>query len=253
MGKLDGKVAVITGATSGMGKATAWLFAQEGAKVVMGTRRSERGEAMQKEMLEKGYDVIWVTTDVRIPGDCFNLVEKAVEKYGRIDILCNIAGINGCGAYAFHESNDDFRDNMFKTDLWGVFDTCKAAIPYMLKQGGGNIVNVASVAGLIAMPVDVVYSTVKGAVKQFSISLAAQYGEQGIRVNCLCPGLTKTEIGGGIFVEGNEIADHIISTLPLKRICLPEEQAKAILFLASDDSSFCCGTVLVADGGEIIV
>jgi NAD(P)-dependent dehydrogenase (short-subunit alcohol dehydrogenase family) len=253
MGKLDGKVAVITGTTSGMGRATAWLFAEEGAKVVMGARRFERGQQMEKEMREKGYDALWVTTDVRIPGDCFNLVNKAVETYGRVDILVNDAGINGEGSYLFHESTDEFRDNMFKTDLWGVFDTCKAAIPHMLKQGKGSIVNVSSVAGITACPGDVIYSTVKGAVRLFSIAMAYNYGPLGIRVNCLAPGLTKTEMGGGALEEvGNAFVEKIMASLPLKRFGEAEEHAKAILYLASDDSSFCNGAVLVSDGGEII-
>ncbi|MDR3364067.1 MAG: SDR family oxidoreductase, partial [Clostridiales Family XIII bacterium] len=154
MGKLDGKVAVITGTTSGMGEAAAWLFAKEGAKVVMGARRSGRGENMEAEMRAQGLEALWATTDVRKPEDCFNLVEKAVAAYGKVDILVNNAGINGEGSYAFHESTDAFRDNIFKTDLYGIFDCCKAAIPHMIKQGGGSIVNVASVAGITACPGD---------------------------------------------------------------------------------------------------
>jgi NAD(P)-dependent dehydrogenase (short-subunit alcohol dehydrogenase family) len=251
MGRLDGKVAVITGTTSGIGKATAELFVKEGAKVVMGARRTERGEKMQKEMTAAGYDALYVKTDVMIPSECFNLVEKAVEKFGRIDILANVAGINGQKPYKLHEATDDLRDRLFKTDLYGVIDTCRAAIPHMLKQGGGSIVNVASVAGLVACPNDTLYSSVKGAVKMLSIGMAFDYGKAGIRVNCVCPGLTRTEMGGGQ-LEGSGFAERILANLPLHRFADPGEIANAILFLASDEASFATGSVFTVDGGEVI-
>ncbi|MDR1571580.1 MAG: SDR family oxidoreductase [Clostridiales Family XIII bacterium] len=251
MGRLDGKVAVITGVTSGIGLATARLFSKEGATVVMGARRSDRGEKLAAELVQAGGKALWVRTDVRIAGDCARLVERAAQEYGRIDILANIAGVNGMRPYRLHEISDETRDNIFKTDLYGIIDTCRAAIPHMLEQGGGSIVNVASVAGLVACPNDSLYSAVKGAVKMLSIGMAYDYGGDGIRVNCICPGLTRTEMGGGE-LEGSGFAERILASLPLHRFADPSEIANGILFLASDESSFCCGTVLTMDGGEVI-
>jgi len=260
MGRLDGKVAVVTGNTSGIGNATAWLFAREGAKVVMGARRFERGEKMEKEMRDEGLDAIYVKTDVMVTSECVNLIEKAVETYGKIDILANVAGVNGGKRYKLHEADDAIRDRLFKTNLYGIIDLCRAAIPHMLEQKSGSIVNVASVAGLVACPNDSLYSAVKGAVKMLSIAMAHDYGKDGIRVNCVCPGLTRTEMGAkppGSPPEndshsGSSFAERILANLPLGRFAAPEEIAQGILFLASDEGSFACGAVLTLDGGEII-
>ena len=263
MGRLDGKVAVVTGNTSGIGNAAAWLFAREGAKVVMGARRVERGEKMEKEMREEGLTAIYVKTDVMIKEDCQNLIRKAVDTFGRIDILANVAGINGGTRYKLHEVDDEMRDRIFKTDLYGIIDLCSEAIPHMIKQKNGSIVNVASVAGIVACPNDSLYSAVKGAVKMLSIGMAYDYAKDGIRVNCVCPGLTKTEMGAkpasGDSVSANGdghgdggFADRILANLPAGRFAQPEEIAQGILFLASDEASFANGTVLTLDGGEII-
>jgi NAD(P)-dependent dehydrogenase (short-subunit alcohol dehydrogenase family) len=257
MGRLDGKIAIVTGNTSGIGNATAWLFAREGAKVVMGARRSERGEKMEKEMREEGLEATYVKTDVRIASDCFKLVEKAVEKYGRVDILANVAGVNGGKQYKLHELDDETRDRQFQTNLYGMIDLCRAALPHMLKQKSGSIVNVASVAGIVACPNDPIYSAVKGAVRLLSIAMAYDYGKDGIRVNCVCPGITSTEMGGGITQAGPDghvggLLEKVLSAQPLGRVAEPKEIAQGILFLASDEASFACGSVLTIDGGEII-
>ena len=256
MGRLEGKIAVVTGNTSGIGNATARLFAMEGAKVVMGARRAERGEKMEKELRDAGYEATYVKTDVMIPSDCSNLINTAVEKYGRIDILANVAGINSGKQYKLHEITEEMRDRIFKTDLFGIMDLCQAAIPYMLEQKSGSIVNVASVAGLVACPNDSLYSAVKGAVKMLSIAMAYDYGRDGIRVNCICPGLTRTEMGGGMLLEAHGssgFAERILSNLPMGRFADPMEIANGILFLASDEASFGCGSVLTLDGGETII
>ena len=254
MGKLDGKVAIVTGNSSGIGNATAWLYAQEGAKVVMGARRTERGEKMEKEMREQGLEATYIKTDVRVKSECFNLVEKAVEIYGRVDILANVAGVNAGKPYKLHEVDEEIRDRQFETNLYGMIDLCRAAIPYMLKQKSGSIINVASVAGIVACPNDPIYSAVKGAVKMLSIAMAYDYGKDGIRVNCVCPGLTRTEMGGGMLLDGHGggLLDKVLASQPLGRMADPKEIAQGLLFLASDDASFACGTVLTIDGGEII-
>ena len=234
MGRLDGKVAVVTGNTSGIGNATAWLFAREGAKVVMGARRNERGEKMEKEMRDEGLDAIYVKTDVRVPSECDNLIEQAIKTYGRIDILANIAGVSGGRPYKLHEMDDEVRDREFETNLYGMIDLCRAAIPHMLRQKSGSIVNVASVAGIVAIPNDCMYSAVKGAVKMLSIAMAYDYARDGIRVNCICPGLTRTEMGAlapqedagaGDSHAGGGLLEKVLAAQPMGRIADPNEIA----------------------------
>jgi len=251
MGRLDGKVAVVTGTSSGIGLATAWLFAREGAKVVMGARREERGVKTEKEMRDAGLEAIYVKTDITLPADCTNLIEKAVAKYGRLDILANIAGISGGANGKLHELDLELRDRLFRTNLFGIIDLCRAAIPHMLAQGKGSIVNVSSVAALIACKGDCFYSAVKGAVNALTVTMAIDYGMDGIRVNCVCPGLTRSEMTTDLMNGGSGNYERIFATIPLGRIAEPEETAQGILFLASDEASFCNGVILQIDGGEI--
>jgi NAD(P)-dependent dehydrogenase (short-subunit alcohol dehydrogenase family) len=249
VGRLEGKIAVVTGTTSGIGQATAYLFAREGASVVMAARRADRGEAMVKELVAEGREAFFVHTDITRTEDCRNLIEKAVQHYGRVDILVNVSGINLTYPYFEHEFDEADREKMFRTNVYGMMDTCKAVIPHMLKQGKGSIVNVASVAGLVACPMDCVYSATKGAVKQLTISMAADYAQTGVRVNGVCPGLTRTEMvpdADGSFQE------RVLSHIPQHRVADPKEIAYGILFMASDEASFCTGSMLVIDGGESI-
>ena len=249
MGRLDGKIAVITGTTSGIGKATAKLFAEEGATVVMGARREERGLAMEQELKDAGHEALFVKTDVSKSEDCAALIEKAVETYGRIDILVNVSGTAGNGFHLLHESTDEERDRVFRINTYSIIDTCKAAIPHMLEQGKGSIVNVASVSAIIASPLNTLYSASKGAVKMLTISMAADYAPTGIRINGVCPGLTRTEM----VPEGDDSFEKmVLPNIPQHRLADPKEIAYGILFLASDEASFCTGHMLVIDGGESI-
>ena len=250
MGRLDGKIAVVTGSTSGIGNATAWLFAREGAKVVMGARRSDRGEKMEREMREEGLDAVFVKTDVSVTSECFNLIEKAVDRYGGVDVLVNVAGVGEGKLYRLHEADEELRDRIFKVNLFGVIDLCRAAIPHMLEKKSGSIVNVSSVASIVACPNGSLYSSSKGAVNMLTVGMAYEYAKDGIRVNCICPGLTRTEMNGG--EGGDEFVENILSKLPMRRMAEPIEIANGILFLASDESSFVCGSIFTVDGGEII-
>lgn len=252
MGRVDGKVAVITGTTSGIGKGTAWVFAREGAKVVMGARRVERGEKIEKEMRESGLDAMFVKTDVTVKSECTNLIEKAVERYGRVDILVNVSGIGGLRRYKLHEVDDEFRDLVFKTNLFGMMDMCRAAIPYMLKQKSGSIVNVSSIAALHACKNDCLYSAVKGAVNMLSVTMAHDYARDGIRVNVVCPGFTRSEITDRFFNDGSGFAESKLEQLPIGRIADAEEIGQGILYLASDEGSFAVGSILTLDGGELL-
>ncbi|MDR0490247.1 MAG: SDR family oxidoreductase [Oscillospiraceae bacterium] len=261
MDRLAGKVAVVTGASSGIGNATAWLFAKEGAKVVMGDIKDERGVKMERDMREQNLDATFVKTDVTSTSECVNLIETAIKCYGKVDILANIAGVNGGRQYKLHEADDSIRDRLFKTNLYSIIDLCRAAIPYMLEQKSGSIVNVTSVASVIACPNDSLYGAVKGAVRSLSIGMAYDYAKDGIRVNCICPGPTKTEIGGNKVASGapepgapvvSAFVQRVMSILPAARFAQPEEIAQGILFLASDEASFAYGSILTLDGGEII-
>jgi len=252
MGRLDGKVAVVTGSSSGIGEATAWLFAREGAKVVMGARRVERGQTMEKKMREEGLEATYVETDLMFTADCNNLIDMAVRTYGRIDILANIAGITGGKRCFLHETDDEDRDRVFRVNLYSIIDLCHAAIPHMLDQKSGSIVNISSVAALVACPTGSLYSAAKGAVRMLSVTMAHEYGKDGIRVNCICPGLTRSEMTANFKDEGGEQYEKILAGMPVGRIGDPEEIAKGILFFASDDGSFACGVVLPLDGGETI-
>ena len=249
MGRLDGKIAVVTGATSGIGQATARLFAEEGATVVMAARRAERGEAMQAELKAAGHEALFVRTDVSKSEDCKALIEKTVEAYGRIDILVNVSGTAGNGFHLLHESTDEERDRIFQVNLYSIIDTCKAAIPHMLEQGKGSIVNVASVSAIVASPLNTLYSASKGAVKMLTVSMAADYAQTGVRINGVCPGLTRTEM---VPENDDSFEKMVLPNIPQHRLADPKEIAYGILFLASDEASFCTGHMLVIDGGESI-
>ena len=249
MGRLDNKIAVVTGATSGIGQATARLFAEEGATVVMGARREDRGKAMEDELKAAGHEAMFVRTDVSKAEDCANLIEETVKKYGRIDILVNVSGTTGNGFHLLHESDEEERDRLIKVNLYSVIETCKAAIPHMLEQGKGSIVNVASVSAIVASPMNTLYSASKGAVKMLTVSMAADYAATGVRINGVCPGLTRTEM----VPEGNdEFEKMVLPGIPQHRLADPKEIAYGILFMASDEASFCTGHMLVIDGGESI-
>ena len=249
MGRLDNKIAVVTGATSGIGKATAQLFAEEGATVVMAARREDRGQAMADELKAAGHEALFVKTDVSSDADCRNLIEKAVEAYGRVDILVNVSGTTGNGFHLLHESDDEERDRLFNVNVNSVIYTCRAAIPYMLEQGGGSIVNVASVSAVVASPMNSLYSASKGAVKMLTISMAADYAQTGVRINGVCPGLTRTEM---VPADDDSFEKMVLPNIPQHRLADPREIAYGILFLASDEASFCTGHMLVIDGGESI-
>ena len=251
MGRLDGKVAVVTGTSSGIGLATAWLFAREGAKVAMGARRADRGAKTEKEMRDAGLEATYIKTDVTLQAECANLIEKTAGAYGRVDILANVAGVSGGARGKLHEMDDELRDRLFRTNLFGIIDLCKAAIPHMLAQGSGSIVNVSSVASLIACRNDCLYSAVKGAVNAMTVTMAIDYGGDGIRVNCVCPGLTDSEMTTDLMTGSIGLYQKILTKIPLARIANPEEIAHGILFLASDEGSFCNGVILPVDGGEI--
>jgi NAD(P)-dependent dehydrogenase (short-subunit alcohol dehydrogenase family) len=243
--RLKDKVCVITGATSGIGKAAAELFAEEGAKVVFAGRRDTEGMSLQAELTGKGLTADFVRTDLRKQSDLARLIDTAVALHGRIDVLYNNAGISVFKT--FEEIDMETADAILDTNYRSVFALCKLVIPHMIRQGGGAIVNTSSVGGLFGTETIVAYSGSKGAVRMFSKGLAAEVVKHGIRVNCLFPGFTLTEMteSDPDFVK---LAVEQIG-IPMGRGARPREIAYGALFLASDESSFMTAGELVIDGG----
>jgi NAD(P)-dependent dehydrogenase (short-subunit alcohol dehydrogenase family) len=255
MDKLKNKVAIITGATSGIGKATALLFAEEGADVVITGRRLELGKAVEAEIRQKGVRCVFVQADHAQADDCSHVIERTLAEFGRIDILFNNAGIVTSGTA--ETTSDEVWNNTLAINVTAVWRMCKLVLPVMKKQGGGVIVNNGSdwsvVAGRDAFP----YIASKGAIGMMTKAMALDYARENIRVNAVCPGDTLVDrwIEKGYF-EGAEpvTMEEALKTssayLPMGRFGKPEEIAKAVLFLASDDSSFVTGHLLLVDGGN---
>jgi NAD(P)-dependent dehydrogenase (short-subunit alcohol dehydrogenase family) len=251
MGRLDDKVAIITGGVSGIGKATVELFSEEGAHVVIGDIQDEKGIKYASEL-----GATYVHADVSREADVKNLVETATKEYGRLDCIFNNAGIGGVSDLIESISVEGF-DSTLDVLLKGVFLGMKHAAPWMKKQGAGSIINTSSVAGLTTGWGPHVYSTAKAAVIHLSRSVAMELGEYGVRVNCICPGAIPTPIFGrtwGLTQEESEkglmeLKKLFESAQPIKRSGLTDDIAKAALWLASDDSTFVTGQALVVDGG----
>lgn len=242
-GRLAGKVAVITGATSGIGKASVKLFAEEGAKVVFAGRREEKGKAVEEELTTLGMDVTFVKADITVSEDRANLISTAVDTYGRIDILFNNAGISI--PKRFEDLTMDEYDQIMDLNMRSYFAVCKLVVPLMVINGGGSIINTSSAGGIVGSPLMTPYNASKGAVRLFTKGLAAEVAEQNIRVNALMPGLTATEKKTG----GDEFMALAAAGIPMKRAADPKEIAYGALFLASDESSYMTGSELIIDGG----
>lgn len=248
MGKISGKVAIITGAASGIGKATAILFAQEGAKVVVADVVDKLGEETVKMIKESGGKAVFVHADVSKAEDVKNMVKTAVDTYGRLDIIFNNAGIEGTTADTANYPENVF-DKVIAINLKGVWLGIKYAVPELLKSGGGSIINTSSVAGLIGFAGLSAYNATKGGIIQLTKTAALEYAKQNIRVNCIAPGVIETPMVDRALKGQPEAKAAFIQIEPVGRFGKPEEVAKAALFLASDDSSFVTGTVLTVDGG----
>lgn len=250
--KLADKVAIITGGSTGVGKATAMLFAEEGAKVVITGRREELLEACAQEAKRKGIEIDYLRSDVSKVDDCREAVEYVRNKYSRIDILFNNAGI--IVRKTTHEIPLSVWEEMFDINVRGVFLMSKFTLPYMLEQEYGVIVNNNSILGLKASPGSPVYNATKGAITQLTRSMALEYADKGIRVNAVCPGGVYTPMVDKILNEMGEreaAEERYKSVHPAKRLAQPEEIAHAVLFLCDDSVKFMTGSMLSVDGGLI--
>ena len=249
--KLKGKVAVITGAGSGIGRAAALLFAQEGAAVVAADVQAEAAEETARAIEAGGGRALGLCVDVARGAAVRGLFERAVERFGRLDIVFNNAGIME-EHDQLHEIDEDEFERVLAVNLRGTFLGIKYAVPHLVAAGGGAIINTASVGGVKAFTGKPAYSASKAAVVALTQVAGLQYGPQKIRVNSICPGFIYTGMSRDAFRKrtGQELDPNIGGKISaLGRIGLPEEVARVALFLASDDASFVTGSHFVADGG----
>ena len=252
MGKLDGKVALISGGARSQGAAEARVFAQEGAKVVFGDIRDEDGRAVEAEIKAAGGEATYVHLDVTVEDDWRGAVGKAVDSYGRLDILINNAGIV-IPRVAIEERSEDEWDRVLSVNAKGVFLGTKHAIPAMRQSGGGSIVNIASVAGMgQSTHQEPAYAASKGAVRMFSRVTASQHAHENIRCNSVYPGPVDTEMFHSAMATP-EILEARLQRVPMRRMGSVAEVVNVVLFLACDDSAYMTGSELVVDGGALVM
>jgi dihydroanticapsin dehydrogenase len=246
-GRLVGKVTIVTGAGSGIGRASAIRFAEEGARVTCVDVNEASAQSTAREIGDAAFAV---AADVSVAADVQAYTDATVERWGGLHVVFNNAGVNVPGI--FHEATDEVVDRTLNVNVKGCIYGCRYAIPHMLRGGGGSLINTSSVNGLVAEPFLAIYATSKGAIVMLSKGIALDYAKQGIRCNAIAPGWVDTPVNyahaemlGGL----DKVYAEIDSFQPIGRPGEPREIANVALFLASDESSFVTGSVLVADGG----
>ncbi|OKH38900.1 short chain dehydrogenase [Calothrix sp. HK-06] len=244
------KVAIVTGASSGIGRACAIAFAREKVKVVVARRRIEQGEETVKILQEAGGEGLFIQTDVSIEEDVASLVEKTIEFYDRIDYAFNNAGVEQSLTPLSEQTSLDF-DKIININVKGIWLCMKYQIPYMLHHGNGVIVNMSSIFGLVGFPKIPIYCASKHAVIGLTKSLAIEYAKQGIRINAVCPGFIDTEMISRGSIKTPELIDYVKQLHPIGRIGTSEEVANAVIWLCSDQASFITGIALNIDGGFV--
>lgn len=255
-GRVAGKVAVISGASSGIGRATFELLGREGAKVVGTARREDKLNEALGAVEEAGGEGIVVPGDLEESGTAEKVIQAALDKYGRIDILVCNAGVGwkygeehpGTMAALHEVSLENWQDVIGGVDLQGYFEMMRAALPSMIESESGSIVNIASMAGVTGLYDAHPYTAAKGAIVNLGRSMAITYGKQNIRTNTVCPGFIDTAMIAPV-IGAFDDPDTAAALVPMKRPGKPEEIASAVLFLASDDASYVNGSVLLVDGG----
>lgn len=247
--RLKDKVAIITGASKGIGKAIAMSYAKEGASVVLASRSMDLLSAIEKEIKTAGGTATALTMDVRDPESVNTVVDKTKQKYGRLDIMVNNAGVS-MAAPSETLSAEDWR-NAIETDLFGVFYGCQAAARQMIPQGGGCIINITSIYGLVSAPGRAAYCSSKAGANMLTKVLAIEWASKNIRVNAIAPGYTRTELVQGVIDKGMLPLGAIEKRTPQGRIGEVEDMIGLAVYLASDESSFMTGSVINIDGGWV--
>ena len=251
--RLESKVALITGGGSGIGRACAEMFAREGAKVAVSDISLERAQATTQFVTSHGGDAIAISGDVSVGDDAQNMVSATVEKFGKLDVLVNSAGVSARNAMPKGSSPEEVWDKVMDVNLKGTYMVSWHAMPEMAKSGGGSIINLSSIMGLVGYPVGMgggfnPYNPSKGGVLQFTRNLAIDSASKNVRVNCICPGYVETNLTSALTKDA-EALSRLETLHPIGRLGQPEEIAYAALYLASDESGFVTGTPLVVDGG----
>lgn len=250
-GRLDGKIALVTGASSGLGKATALAFSEEGARLALAARREAETQETASLIRDSGGEAIVITTDVSIADQVATMVDQVVSHYGRLDVAFNNAGVFPPEGM-LHEVDTGIWDQLININLRGTFLCMQAELKEMVKHGGGAIVNMASSAGLSGWADNPIYAATKHGVVGLTRSTALQYAPSGIRINAVCPAFTQIEAMDEILAADPTARDAMAQTIPLGRIGQSRETAEAVVWLASESSSFCVGHALALDGGQTI-
>jgi NAD(P)-dependent dehydrogenase (short-subunit alcohol dehydrogenase family) len=246
MGRLDGKVVVITGAGGGIGREAAVLFSGEGASVCVADVSAEQGQATAEACREAFFQPV----DVADPASVQAMYRATAERYGGIDVLYNNAGIMPADDASILDTSPEAWDRVLAVNATGVFLCCRHGIPHLLGRGGGSVINVASFVALVgAATSQIAYTASKGAVLSMTRELAVEFARQGVRVNALCPGPVETPLLMRLFADDPAAYERRRVHLPMGRLARAEEIARGALFLASDDSSYVTGTTFLVDGG----
>jgi NAD(P)-dependent dehydrogenase (short-subunit alcohol dehydrogenase family) len=250
--RLKDKVAIITGSGSGQGKASARVFAKEGAVVIIAEWNEENGKRVEEEINASGHEALFIQTDVSNEESIISLVEEVMSRYGRIDVVFNNAGVGFSSSSKYKmdrltETPIDDWNQILAINLNGVYLLSKYVIPIMKKQNAGSIIHNASLNGIIGVPGADAYTAAKGGVVALTRVMAVDYGKFNIRVNCICPGAIDTPMIADVLK--NEAFAAAFTSNPLRRVGTPEEIANAALFLASDESSYVTGLIMPVDGG----
>ena len=249
--RLEGKTAIVTGGASGIGEATSRLFVTEGAKVVIADIDDDKGVALESELNQSGEVALYRKVDVTSESQWIAICSEIMNKWGRLDVVVNNAGMSGVkGRATVEDTVVENWDTVFSVNSTAVMLGTKTAIPEMRKNGGGSVVNVSSIFGIVGSPAGAAYHASKGAARTFSKAAAVQYAKDNIRVNSVHPGFTDTPMTLDIHSQ-QEIREARLNMTPLGRLGLPMDIAYGILYLASDESSWVTGIELVIDGGEI--
>lgn len=257
-GRLDGKVALVTGGGSGIGRATALAFAREGARVVVADITVEAGEATVRMIQEASGEACFCTADVSKAAEVQALVQRAVDTYGRLDCAHNNAGVEGLRGVPLAPTADlteDMWDYTININLKGVWLCMKYEIPPMLSQGGGVIVNSASILGLVGLPTGAAYVASKHGVVGLTKTAALEYAQAGLRINAVCPGFIQTPLVDRLVEltsrENPHITEQVTARHPVGRLGTPEEVAEVVVWLCSDAASFVTGHTMTVDGGYV--